>query len=85
MYIRHSSNACTITKSDINDAHNNYMGDHVDAYEALLRSAFPGETEDFYEYGKWGGGVFNSSEYDALSDETRQKIENYLITNGLLK
>lgn len=28
------------------------MGDHVDAYEALLRSAFPGETEDFYEYGK---------------------------------
>ena len=38
----------------INDGHHEYMGSHVDKMEERLQSAFPGQSEDFYKYGKWG-------------------------------
>lgn len=34
--------------------------------EELLRQAFPGRNEEFYEYGKWGGGAFNSEVFEEL-------------------
>lgn len=38
----------------INDGHHEYIGSHVDKMEERLQSAFPGQSEDFYKYGKWG-------------------------------
>ena len=68
---------------DINEAHHQYMGYDNQKYEQFLRSAFPGETEDFYKYGKWGGGVEESEEYNNLSLEEKNKIEIYLKKNNL--
>ena len=43
--------------------HHEYMGSHVDKMEERLRSAFPGQSEDFYKYGKWGGGATSSDAF----------------------
>ena len=68
----------------LNDAHHFYMGQHVEEMEQLLREAFPGMDDDFYEYGKWGGGAFNSDKFDQLSKEEQDAIEEYLRGIGLL-
>ena len=68
----------------VNDGHHFYMGQHVKEMEQLLREAFPGMDDDFYEYGKWGGGAFNSDKFDQLSKEEQDAIEEYLRGIGLL-
>ena len=68
----------------LNDAHHFYMGQHVEEMEQLLRDAFPGQSEEFYEYGKWGGGALNSDAFEKLSEEERGRVEEYLTQIGLL-
>lgn len=72
-------------KVDINGAHHQYMGYDNQKYEQFLRSAFPGATEDFYKYGKWGGGVKTSEEFNNLSSNEKGKINKYLQDNNLEK
>ena len=67
----------------LNDAHHFYMGQHVEEMEQLLREAFPGMDDDFYEYGKWGGGAFNSDKFDQLPFELQKEITDYLSNIGL--
>lgn len=69
---------------DVNAGHHEYMGSHVDELETMLREAFPGESDEFYEYGKWGGGAFDSSAYYDLSSSERNEINKYLKSMGLL-
>ena len=68
----------------LNDAHHYYMGQHVEEMEQLLRDSFPGMPEEFYEYGKWGGGAFSSTAFDSLPFEERLAIVTYLKQIGLL-
>ena len=68
----------------VNEGHHFYMGEHVEEVEQLLRDAFPGMDDDFYEYGKWGGGTFNSDKFDQLPKEEQDAIEEYLRGIGLL-
>ena len=51
--------------------------------EELLRESFPGRDEEFYEYGKWGGGAYNSSAFAVLPFEIQKSIENFLRGSGL--
>ncbi len=44
-------------KPNMNNAHHDYMVSGIEEYESVLRSAYPGQSEEFYEYGKWGGGI----------------------------
>ena len=67
----------------INDGHHQYMGGHIEDIEDLLREAFPNENEDFYEYGKWGGGATDSPEFEELTDEEQRNIIQYLRNNNL--
>ena len=67
----------------VNDGHHFYMGQHVEEMEQLLREAFPGMDDDFYEYGKWGGGAFNSDKFDQLPFELQKEITDYLSNIGL--
>ncbi|MBO5312279.1 MAG: hypothetical protein J6A91_09545, partial [Bacteroidales bacterium] len=67
----------------INQGHHEYMGRHVDEMEELLRESFPGRDEEFYEYGKWGGGAFNSDGFKELSSQEKNQIITYLKRNGL--
>ena len=60
------------------------MGQHVEEMEQLLRDSFPGMPEEFYEYGKWGGGAFSSTAFDSLPFEERLAIVTYLKQIGLL-
>ena len=59
------------------------MGQHVDKMEVLLREAFPGMLEEFYEYGKWCGGAFNSAAFEDLPFEKQIAIEKFLRQLGL--
>ncbi len=68
----------------LNDGHHEYMGRHVDEMEELLRESFPGRDEEFYEYGKWGGGAFNSKAFDNLNKEDQNRIYSYLRELGIL-
>lgn len=68
----------------LNDAHHFYMGQHVEEMEQLLREAFPGMDDDFYEYGKWGGGAFYSDAFRQLPVEEQNAIWAYLGQLGLL-
>ena len=68
----------------LNDAHHFYMGQHIEEMEQLLRIAFPGMEEEFYEYGKWGGGAFNSEAFRQLPAEGQDAIWDYLEKLGLL-
>lgn len=79
MFILNTSN------NDVNAAHHEFMGIQIDEIEKLMRETFPGESEEFYRYGKWGGGAYNSSAFDKLSDDEQQNIFNYLETIGLYK
>ena len=67
----------------LNDAHHFYMGQHVEEMEQLLRDAFPGRDDDFYECGKWGGGALNSDAFEKLSEEERGRVIDYLSEIGL--
>ena len=49
----------------------------------LNRECFPGYEEEFYEYGKWGGGAFSSTAFEELPMEEQKAIENYLRQLGL--
>nr|WP_195460417.1 hypothetical protein [Alistipes sp. D31t1_170403_E11] len=53
------------------------MGGEIDA--------FPGQDEDFYEYGKWGGGAMNSDEFTQLPKYKQHNTEVYLKKHDLLK
>ena len=68
----------------LNDGHHEYMGRHVDEMEELLRESFPGRDEEFYEYGKWSGGAFNSKAFNNLNKEDQNRIYSYLRELGLL-
>ena len=68
----------------LNDAHHFYMGQHVEEMEQLLRDAFPGMEEEFYEYGKWGGGAHASDAFRGLSFDEKTIIATYLVSIGLL-
>ena len=67
----------------IDDGHHQYMGGHIEEIEELYREAFPNEDEEFYEYGKWGGGAINSQEFENLSDIEKEEIMNYLMEQDL--
>ena len=69
---------------DVNAGHHEYMGSHIDELETMLREAFPGESDEFYEYGKWGGGAFDSDAFDELPLSEQYKIIQYLQNNGLM-
>ena len=43
--------------------------------EERLRSAFPGQSEDFYKYGKWGGGATSSDAFLKLENIEPDKIK----------
>ena len=55
----------------------------MEEMEQLLRDSFPGMPEEFYEYGKWGGGAFNSTAFRSLPIEERMNVEDYLSRMGL--
>lgn len=74
-----------IRQDGVNEGHHKYMGGHIDQVEQLLRSAFPGQDEDFYEYGKWGGGAMNSDEFTQLPKYKQHNTEVYLKKHDLLK
>ena len=67
----------------VNEGHHFYMGQHIEEMEQLLRDAFPGQSEEFYEYGKWGGGAFNSDAFRQLPVEEQNAIWAYLGQLGL--
>lgn len=67
----------------MNEGHHEYIGKHTDIMEGILKDAFPGESDDFYNYGKWGGGATNSSAFEELSKEEQKSIINYLGSNKL--
>ena len=67
----------------INAAHHEYMGNNIEIVEQLLRNTFPGESNDFYRYGRWTGGAFNSDAFRDLSKTERIAIFKYLKKNGL--
>lgn len=72
-----------INRFGINEGHHAYMGGNIDELEQLLRDAYPGESEEFYDYGKWGGGAMNSEEYEKLPDVEKDAIESYLNSLGI--
>lgn len=51
--------------------------------EKLLREAFPGESDDFYNCGKWAGGATNSNTFLNLPKEEQKAVLNYLRTHKL--
>lgn len=69
----------------INEGHHKYSSRYMNEYEALLRDLFPGESEDFYRYGKWGGGLTETEAFNNLSNAERKAIQRYLIKNKLLQ
>lgn len=72
-----------LSDNDPNAAHHSYMGNNMDEYEIYLRNAFPGEKNEFYIYGKWGGGAYNSDDFKTLSVDERMNILSYLHDNRL--
>ena len=59
------------------------MGNNIEIMEQLLRSTFPGESNDFYRYGRWTGGAFNSEAFDNLPATEKRNILKYLQKNKL--
>lgn len=73
----------SLSEGEVNAGHHLYMGGHADEMEQLLRDAFPGQSEDFYNYGKWAGGGYESDEFKALSMDERLKTYDYLKQTNL--
>ena len=59
------------------------MGNHIAEMESMLRKAFPGQSEDFYRYGRWGGGAVDSDAFKNLTQAERDAIRKYLKEIGL--
>ncbi len=56
-----------------------YMGETLDQTEQMLRDAFPGESKEFYKYGKWAGGAWDTPEFNHLvSDEEKRAIIQWM-------
>ena len=72
-----------LNRYDINEGHHFYMGEHIEETEELLRQAFPGRDEEFYEYGKWGGGAMDSNVFKQLASMEQLAIIVYLSELGL--
>lgn len=70
-------------KTDINGAHHEYIGNDNAKYERFLRDAFPGEKEEFYKYGKWGGGISDSEAFKKLPVQEQDEIKKYIKDNKL--
>lgn len=70
-------------KKDAQQAHHEYMGKHTDIMENILRDTFKGESEDFYNYGKWAGGGVHSDAFKELDEEKQKEIKMYLRNNKL--
>lgn len=70
-------------KTDINGAHHEYIGNDNAKYEGFLRDAFPGEKEEFYKYGKWGGGISDSEAFKKLPVQEQDEIKKYIKDNKL--
>lgn len=68
---------------NINQGHHEYMATHIDEFKQLLREAFPGESNEYYEYGVWGGGLIYTNAFYDLSNDTKCNILNYLQNNGI--
>ena len=68
---------------DVERGHHEYMGEHIYDMENLLRKAFPNESNDFYRYGKWGGGAFDSDVFNALPEAEQKAVFRYLSENNL--
>ena len=66
------------TVNKYNLGHHEYMGNHIDEIETILRECFPGQEEKFYEYGKWGGGLQHTEAFKELSRGERRSINKYL-------
>lgn len=62
---------------DTDAAHHEWMSNHLDEYERQLREIYPGQPEDFYIYGKWGG-LLNTETFKNLSWEYKDYIYKYL-------
>ena len=67
----------------INAAHHEWMGSNIEIVEQLLRRTFPGQPEEFYIYGRWAGGAYNSDRFDNLPEAEKNAIEEYLRRNNL--
>ena len=66
------------------DPHHEYMGKIMTEYGKILRDAFPGKPDEFYTYGRWGGGITDSYRFKRLESATRDKIKQYLADHNLL-
>lgn len=66
------------------DPHHEYMGRIIIEYEDILRDAFPGKPEEFYTYGKWGGGITDSYRFKRLPLAQQERILEYLKNHNLL-
>lgn len=66
------------------DPHHEYIGRIVTEYEYILRDAFPGKPEEFYTYGKWGGGITDSYRFQKLPLAEQDRIKKYLKDHNLL-
>ena len=53
-------------------------------YGKIIRDAFPGKPDEFYTYGRWGGGITDSYRFKRLESATRDKIKQYLADHNLL-
>ena len=73
----------SLSEGEVNAGHHLYMGGHADEMEQLLRDACPGQSEDFYNDGKWAGGGYESDEFKALSMDERLKTYDYLKQTNL--
>lgn len=65
------------------DPHHEYIGKIIDVYEQILRDAFPGKSEEFYRYGKWGGGIRDSYRFEMLPSADQKTILEYLKAHNL--
>lgn len=74
---------CLCLGLDINKGQHEYTSRRMDDYEALLRDLFPGESEEFYRYGKWGGGLIETEAFKDLGEAERNAILRYLNKNKL--
>lgn len=57
------------------------MGSHTDIMGNLLKEAFPEQSDDFYNYGKWAGT--NSKAFNNLYKSEQTNIKDFLIKNKL--
>lgn len=62
-----------IIKYPQGDPHHEYWAKHIDVYESWLREIFPGKSDDYYKYGKWGA-FMNTEAFLELNPKERKRI-----------